>query len=95
MDEIPEEQKIIYEIRGRGDKWKVFYPDEGDIQSPIKVYDKEGKLKGIIYAGGDSGKLTESYVEFTNAKEAIEYAKKLGAEKVKLIRMKQRKKKGS
>ena len=97
MNEINniEETEIIYEVRGRNDSWKVWYPDEGDIQTPLPVYNQEGKLKTVYYVGGDSGKLTESFVEHSNARSAIKYAKELGAEKVKLIKMKERKKKES
>jgi len=56
------------------------------------VYDKEGKLKTIIWAGGKSGKLTESFEEFSTAKEAMRYAKNvLGAENIRLIKTKERK----
>lgn len=82
-----------YEVRGNGSKWKLFYPDEGDIQTKFPVYDKEGKLKTIIWSGGSSGKLTESYIEFSTAKMAIEYAKELGAENIKLIKTQERKRK--
>lgn len=99
---MPESQEIeiikgddeqVYEIRGRNDTWKVWYPDEGDILTPFPVYDKEGEMKSVIYAGGSSGKLTESFVEFSTAKEAVAYAKELGAEKIKLVKIKARKKK--
>lgn len=86
-----QEHKIIYEVRGRGNIWKVSYPDEGDIKLPVPVYDKEGKLKTVIYAGGNSEKLTESFQEFSTAKEAIKEAKMMGAEKIKLIKTKKRK----
>lgn len=90
--EFPENE-IIYEVRSRGNSWHVFYPDEGDIQTQFPVYDKEGNLKTIIWSGGDSGKLTESFQEFSTAKEAIKYAKEIGAEKIRLIKTKERKKK--
>lgn len=83
----------VYEVRGRNNIWKVWYPDEGDIQTKFPVYDKEGKLKTIIWSGGNSGKLTESYIEFSTAKMAIEYAKELGAENIKLIKTQERKRK--
>ena len=92
---MPEQEynEPIYEIRKRNNAWKVWYPDEGDIQTKFPVYDKEGKLKTIIWSGGSSGKLTESYIEFPTAKTAIEYAKELGAEKINLVKTKERKKK--
>lgn len=86
-----QEREPIYEVKGRENTWKVWYPDEGDIQTKFPVYDKEGKLQTIIWAGGSSGKLTESFIEFSTAKEAIRYAKELGAENIKLIKTKKRK----
>lgn len=89
------EEEVVYEIRGREDKWHVHYPDEGDIQTSFVVYDKEGNFKEVIYSGGTSGKLTESFAEFTTPKQAIKYAKELGAETIKLIRLKERKRKAA
>ncbi|MFI5405144.1 MAG: hypothetical protein ACHQ1D_01385 [Nitrososphaerales archaeon] len=81
----------IYEIKGHGNEWKLFYPDEGDILSPFPWYDKEGKLKTVIHAGGSSGKLTETNETFNTAKDALDYAKRIGAENIKLIKSKPRK----
>jgi len=86
-----ESEQIIYEVKGRDGEWEVWYPDEGDMLTPFPWYDKEGKLKTVIWAGGDSGKLTKSNCEFETGKEAIEYAKELGAENIKLIKSKSRK----
>ncbi len=93
MDNLNESIEPIYEVKGRDEEWKVFYPDEGDILTPFPWYDKEGKLKSVFYAGGSSGKLTETNEVFSTAREAIEYAKVLGAENIKLIKAKQKKKK--
>jgi len=93
MEENITEQEIIYEIKGRDGEWKIYYPDEGDIATPFPVYDKEGELKTVIWAGGSSGKLTETNETFATAKEAIEYAKTIGAENIKLIKSKPRKQK--
>lgn len=81
----------VYEVRGHDDKWRVWYPSEDAILSPVKVFDKEGELKSVIYVGGEAGKLTESFVECSTAKEAVEYAKELGAENVKLVKTKKKK----
>lgn len=83
----------IYEVKGYGNHWEVWYPDEGDIPTPHIWYDKEGKVKSVIWAGGDSGKLTKSFCEFETGKEAINYAQELGAENIKLIKSKPKKKK--
>ena len=90
MSEV-ESDSIIYEVKGRDNEWEGWYPDEGDMLTPFPWYDKEGKLKTVIWAGGDSGKLTKSFCAFETAKEAAEYAKELGAEHIKLIKMKARK----
>lgn len=96
MDSIENNEETIvydYEVRGRDDVWKVWYPDEGDILTPVPVYNKEGDMKSVIYAGGNSGKLTESFIKFNTAKEAVKYAKELGAENIRLVKTKARKKK--
>jgi len=92
---MEEFQEIEYEVKEKNSSWKVFYPDEGDIQTQFPVFDRDGKLKTVVYSGGNSGKLTESFEEFKTAKEAVLYAKELGAEKVKLIKQKTRKTKKS
>jgi hypothetical protein len=93
MEEIHDDTEVQFEVKERGDHWELWYPNEGNMQTPFQVFDKEGKLKSIIWAGEDAGKeLTKSNQEFSTAKEAITYAKdELGAENIRLI--KQRKKK--
>jgi len=81
-------EEEVWEVKGRDGEWKIFYPDEGDIQTPFPVYDKEGKLKTVIFAGGSSGKLTELNEEFPNAKAAAKHAKELGAQNIKLTKTK-------
>lgn len=86
--------EVEFEVRGRDDKWRVGYPDEGDMLTPFLWYDKNGDVKSVIYAGGDSGKLTETFEEFPTAKAAINYAKTyLGAEKIRLVKTREKKKK--
>ena len=88
------ESEVVFEVKGYGDEWKVFYPDEGDIQTPFVWYDKEGKVKTVFYAGGSSGKLTEANETFTSGKAAIEYLKKyFDAENIRLVKSKPKKKK--
>ncbi len=93
MDNIENSEEPVYEIRGKGNTWKIYYPDEGDNATPFPFYDKEGKLKTVIYAGGTSGRLTELNEQFSSANEAEEYAKKMGAENIKIFTTKERKKK--
>jgi hypothetical protein len=92
-ENIVDEFEVEYEVKGADGAWKIYYPDEGDIASPFPWYDKEGKLKSVVWAGGSSGKYTETNETFATAKEAIEHAKILGAEKIKLTKSKPRKKK--
>jgi len=79
------ESEVVFEVRGKDNSWKVFYPEEGGIKTALPVYDKEGKLKSVVYAGEDTGKLTESFEEFSRQEDAIEYAKLLGADKINII----------
>lgn len=88
-----EVEEYDFEVKGAGEEWKVFYPDEGDILTQFPWYDKEGKLKSVIMAGGTSGKMTETNEVFSDAKSAILYAQSLGAENIKLTKAKPRKKK--
>jgi len=84
--------EVEFEIRGNDDKWKVFYPDESNIQTPLPWYDKEGNLKTVTWVGDNNDKLTETFEEFSTAKEAIKYAQDyLGAQKIKLIKTKKKK----
>lgn len=88
-------EEEVYEIKGKGNTWRIYYPDECGIQTQLPVYDKEGNLKTILWVGESTGKLTESSQVFSSAKEALAYAKKIGAEKVKLIKLQERKKKNN
>lgn len=96
MEEFYDEDEVVFEVKGRGNEWELWYPNEGNIQTPYQVFDKEGKLKSIIWAGADAGKkLTKANEQFSTAKEAIEHAKELGAEKIDLIKTKPRKQKST
>lgn len=82
------EENEVYEVRRKGEKWKLWYPDEALIETYFPVYDKEGELKTFIRAhGGDLGKLTESYMEFDTSEEAMKYAAEvLGAKTIKVTK---------
>ena len=86
-------EENIWEVKGRDGEWHILYPDEGDIQTPFPVYDREGKLKTVIYSGGSSGKTTELNEEFPNAGAALKHAKELGAQNIKLTKTKAKLKK--
>lgn len=87
----------IYEVRKKGEVWKLSYPDETTIETTFPWYDKDGELKTIVRAhGGDLGKLTESFINFESQEDAIKYAiKVLGAEKVNVIKSTKKGKKSS
>ena len=69
------------EIRGRGRKWQVWYPDESDIATELPVYDRDGNLKETLLVGCPTGKLVESL--FTGTRdEATEHAYAIGATEV-------------
>ena len=63
----------VFEIRGRNGKYKVWYPAEDNLASPVPVYDKEGVYKETLWCGGPNGGMTETHFEGTKD-EAIEYA---------------------
>jgi hypothetical protein len=70
------------EVRGRANKWRVFYQDPAGIASQVPVYGQDGVLKEVISCGAPSGKLIESAFEGTSQDEAVEYARWLGATEV-------------
>jgi len=70
------------EVRGRNRHWRVHYQDPAGIASPVPAYDKDGNLKEVLMVGAPSGKLVESYAEFSSQEEAVEYARWLGCEEV-------------
>ena len=71
------------EIRGRGRKWRVFYPDEAGLASPLPIYDRDGNLKAVVEVGAPTGNMVEAYAgPFMSQAEADEYARYLGAEEV-------------
>lgn len=71
------------EVRGRGYRWRVYYPDESGLASPVKVYDRDGNLKEVIEVGAPTGNLSEAYGgPFQSPRLAKEYAESLGATEV-------------
>lgn len=67
---------LVLEVRGRGKNWKVHYPDEERLSSPVPVYDREGIFKTTVYSGTDKGGMTEAHFVGTQ-EEAIAYAEYL------------------
>ena len=71
------------EIRGRGHKWRVFYPDESGLSSRLPIYDREGNLKEVVECGAPTGVMVEAYGgPFKSQALADEYARFLGADEV-------------
>jgi hypothetical protein len=62
-----------YEIRGRGQSWRVYYPNEARLAYPVPVYNREGVYKETLYCGSDDGGMTETHFVGTR-EEAEEYA---------------------
>lgn len=49
------------EIRGRGDKWRVYYPNEERLATPFPVYDRDGIFKTSLWCGTDTAGMTEAH----------------------------------
>jgi hypothetical protein len=64
------------EIRGRDQRWKVFYPDEAAASSPVHVYDRDGVVKDTVWVAGPArdGAMTETHFVGTES-EAEAYAR--------------------
>jgi hypothetical protein len=64
-----EAQPRTFVIRGRGRRWRVWYPDESAIPTTIPVM-RDGEIVGTIQAAAPTGKLIESH--FTGTYEECE-----------------------
>jgi hypothetical protein len=73
------------EIRGHDGEWRVFYPEEGGLATPVAVYDRDGKLARTVNAGGPTGKMVEAHHVSPTRDEAESYARYLGADEVKFV----------
>jgi hypothetical protein len=49
------------ELRGRDNTWKVYYPNELRLASPVPSYDREGVLKETLLCGSDGEGFTEAH----------------------------------
>jgi len=78
--------EVQVEVRGRGKKWRVHYPDEERLGSPVPVFDRNGEYKETIICGTDRPGMTEAHFTGTQ-EEALAYAEYIapGAE-VKVVR---------
>lgn len=64
-------------------KWRVFYPDESGLSSPLTIYAKDGTIKDVVEVGAPTGVYVEAYGgPFHNQGLAEEYARFLGATEV-------------
>lgn len=74
VTQTPSIDMNVLEIRGRGRKWRVAYPDPSNIPSPIKVFDREGNFKEIVYSQVATNKLYEAHEVCTSENAARELA---------------------
>ena len=64
------------EVKGRGDKFHVYYTNEERLATPFPVYDKEGNYKETLWCGSTTEGMTEAH--FTGSQsEAEAYARYL------------------
>jgi hypothetical protein len=63
----------VVEIRGRGNKWHVFYPDEQNMVTHSPVI-KDGKVVGSIGSWVATNKMIEVHEEFNSVEEAQDAA---------------------
>ena len=77
---------MTLEIRGRGNHWKVYYPNESKLGSPVQVFDREGVLKQVLWCGSPDDGYTEAH--FVGPREAaIAYANYLSpGDEVQVVR---------
>lgn len=64
----------VLEIRGRGTKWNLFYPEAENIGTPVPVYDQEGKLKEVVSSWVATNKFTQVHGDFESVEAAQEAA---------------------
>jgi hypothetical protein len=78
------------EIRGRASNWRVFYPNEAGLATPVAVFDQDGVLKDAILVGSPPDEkgngMVEAYGVCTSVQEAEEYARYLGATEISVKR---------
>jgi len=65
------------EIRGSGKKWHLAVPEAENISSPVKVYDREGKLKDVVFSQVATNKYHDIHTVFESLQEAKDYAEYL------------------
>jgi hypothetical protein len=82
VTKIPTIDMDTLEIKGRGDKWFLYYPDPNNYQTPVPVYDKEGKLKETVNTWVATNKMLpvhgpdghpEIFTTLAAAREAAQY----------------------
>jgi hypothetical protein len=64
----------VLEIRGREDKWNVFYPQAENIGTPVPVYDQEGKLKEAVTTWVATNGFTQAHGDYPSVEEATKAA---------------------
>jgi hypothetical protein len=85
-----ENRTMHAEVRGRGSSWKVWTPDPGGFATSVHVFDQEGAYVETLMVGAPNDhKYVESFGgPFATTEEAIEYARYLGYEEVKIVKTK-------
>lgn len=60
----------VVEIRGRGNRWRLYLPDAQNMVTQVAVYDREGKAKGSVGTWVATNKMNEAHEIFTSLQEA-------------------------
>ena len=64
----------VLEVRGRGKKWHLYYPDPQNISTRHKVLDRDGKVVRVISSQVATNKMLEVHNTFESKQEAIDAA---------------------
>jgi hypothetical protein len=67
----------VLEIRGRDNKWLLFYPEAENISTPVAVYDQDGKLKEVVNSWVATNKYSPVHDEFESVEAAQEAAERI------------------
>lgn len=66
----------------------MLIPDPSGIRTSHAIYDAAGNIKGVVEAGAPTEKMIELHSIFDTAEEAVEYAKSLGFDDIRVTRTK-------
>jgi hypothetical protein len=90
------EARMHAEVRGRNRNYRVWTPDQGQMAHTVPKYDQEGNLVEMLVVGSPPDAGGVKYVEcyggpFQTVDEAVEYARYLGYQEVKVVKTKTKK----